>query len=51
MKIRNNIRIEKEMEALKAENYLLKAQLDYIAMMAEIDIPEEDEVNKDVEKL
>lgn len=30
---------EKRVKILEAENYELKAQLDYVAMMADVDIP------------
>ena len=39
LKIRKNLKEEKEIEALKSENAMLHAQLDYVAMMADVDIP------------
>ena len=35
--------IEKTNSLLKAENEKLKAQLDYVSMMTDVDIPTEDE--------
>ncbi len=46
LKIRQNLKEEKEIEVLKAENAMLHAQLDYVAMMTEVDIPIEEEINE-----
>lgn len=47
LKVRKNLKEEKEIEALKAENEMLRSQLDYIAMMTDVDIPIEDGVNNE----
>lgn len=39
LKIRKNLKEEKEIEALKAENAALHAKLDYVAMMTDVDFP------------
>lgn len=39
LKIRKNLKEEKQIEDIQAENSMLKAQLDYVAMMADVDIP------------
>lgn len=39
LKIRKGLKEGKEIEALKAENASLKAQLDYVSMMTEVEIP------------
>lgn len=39
LKIRKNLKEEKEIEALKSANAMLRSQLDYVAMMADVDIP------------
>lgn len=41
-------RAVRENEALKAENAELKAQLDYLAMMTNIELDGEDEGNEEV---
>lgn len=41
-------RAVRENEALKAENAKLKAQLDYLAMMTNIELDGEDEGNEEV---
>lgn len=39
LKIKTNLKEEKEIEALKAENAALQAKLDYVAMMTDVDFP------------
>lgn len=47
LKTRKNLKEEKEIEALRAKNAMLHSQLDYIAMMTDVDIPvEEDSGNE-----
>lgn len=43
-----SIREKREMENTIADNATLKANLDYVAMMANIDIPSESEVTNNV---
>lgn len=42
VKIKEGLRRQKEIEALAAQNATLQAKLDYIAMMTDVDIPEEE---------
>ena len=42
LKIRKNLKEEKEIEMLKAENATLHAKLDYVAMVTDVDIPTEE---------
>lgn len=42
IKAPNNLRRERNVEYTAAENIRLKAQLDYVAMMADIELPEDD---------
>ena len=46
LKIRKNLKEEKEIEVLKAENAMLYAQLDYVAMMSDVDIPVDEVENE-----
>lgn len=39
LKIRKNLKEEKEIEVLKAENATIQAKLDYVTMMIDVDIP------------
>ena len=49
--IRHNIDLEQqtELEQLRCDNAKLSALLDYVAVMADVDIPEEEE-NENVEE-
>ena len=46
LKIKKNIKEEKEIDALKAENATLHAKLDYVAMMTDVDIPVDEVENE-----
>ena len=46
LKIRKNLKEEKEIDMLKAENATLHAKLDYVAMMTEVDIPVDEVENE-----
>lgn len=46
LKIRKNLKEEKEIEMLKAENATLQAKLDYVAMMTDVDIPVDEVKNE-----
>lgn len=47
IKAPNNLRRERNVEYTAAENIRLKAQLDYVAMMADIELPEDDTTSTD----
>ena len=46
LKIRKNLKEEKEIEALESENAMLHAKLDYVAMMTDVDIPVDEVENE-----
>ena len=46
LKIRKNLKEEKEIEVLKAENATLQANLDYVAMMTDVNIPVDEVENE-----
>lgn len=46
LKIRKNLKEEKEIEVLKAENATLQAKFDYVAMMTDVDIPVDEVENE-----
>lgn len=44
IKLKGSLREKKELENLKAENEKTKSQIDYIAMMTDVEFPESEEI-------